>query len=46
MHACMNEYSALKLSIDAKLKHNDHKHDNRHLRKKHTHTTCYYYGRK
>ena len=42
----MNENVALKLSIDDKLKHNDHKHENRHFRKKHAYTTCYRSGRK
>ena len=42
----MNENTTLKLSINEKLKHDDHKHDNRHFRKKHAHTTCYSCGRK
>ena len=42
----MNENATLKLSVNDKVKHNDHKHDNRHFRKKHAHTTCYCYGRK
>ena len=46
LNECMNENVALKLSIDDKLKHCDHKHENRQFRNKHAHTTCYSYGRK
>ena len=46
LNECMNENIALKLSIDDKLKHYDYKHENRHCRKKHAHTTCYSCGRK
>ena len=42
----MNENTALKLSIDDKLKHCDHKHENTQFRKKHAHTTYYNCGRK
>ena len=34
------------LSLNDKLKHTDHKHDNRNFRKKHAHTACYCCGRK
>ena len=42
----LNENVALKTSMNEKLKHDNHKHDNRHFSKKHVHTTCYSCGRK
>ena len=41
LNKSLNENAALKVSMNEKLKHEDHKHGNRHFRKKHVHTTCY-----
>ena len=46
LNESLNENAALNVSINKKVKHTDYMHDNRHSRKKHTHTTCYECGRK
>ena len=46
LNGSLNENVALKVSMNEKLKHDDHKHGNKHFRKKYVHTTCYSCGRK
>ena len=43
---CLNENTALKISINEQEKHTNHMHSNRPPRKKHAHITCYECGRK
>ena len=46
LNESLNENTTLKMSMKEKVMHTSHMHDNRHSRKKHTHTTCYECGRK
>ena len=46
LNESLNENAALKVSMNEKLEHDNHKHDNRHSRKKHVHTTFYSCSRK
>ena len=41
LNESLNENVALNVSMNEELKHDDHKHGNRHFRKKHVHTTCH-----
>ena len=46
LNESLNENATLKVSMNEKMKHTDHMHNNKHSRKKHAHTTCYECGRK
>ena len=46
LNESLNENVVLNVSMNEKLKHDDHKHGNKHFRKKHVHTNCYECGRK
>ena len=45
LNESLNENAALRMSMNEKVKHDDHKHKIQ-FRKKHVHTTCYSCGRK